>query len=70
MFFFFLFLFFVVVSFFLFALFGWVGIWVLLCAVCTDTFGLLIAVCRGGGEGAFMSILFYFYACTSLCYEY
>ena len=30
----------------------------LLCAVCTDTFGLLIAVCRGG---AFMSILFIFF---------
>ena len=30
----------------------------LLCAVCTDNFGLLIAVCVGGG--AFMSILFFF----------
>ena len=30
----------------------------LLCAVCTDNFGLVIAVCVGGG--AFMSILLFF----------
>ena len=35
----------------------------LLCAVCTDNFGLVIAVCGGGvgcGGGAFMSILLFF----------
>ena len=69
-FFFFPFFFFEYFPVFGFALFGWVGIWVLLCAVCTDNFGLVIAVCVWGGGIHVNSFLFYFYACTSLCYDY